>query len=121
MKNIFSFLSIILLFFVAPSFAGEADVLDVQVTISENNTYTFVVTISHSDSGWEHYANKWEILGDKDEILGTRILHHPHVDEQPFTRSLSGVEIPKRIKKIKVRAHDSVHEYGGKAISANLP
>lgn len=121
MKKILSFLLLIILCFVAPTFAAEADVIDVQVTKSTNKTYTFDVTISHPDSGWEHYADKWEILDGKDAILGTRILHHPHVDEQPFTRSLSGVEIPNDIKKIKVRAHDSVHEYGGEVISVNLP
>lgn len=121
MKNSLFFLSIFLLFSVVPSLAGEADVINVQVTTSKNETFTFDVTISHSDSGWDHYVNKWEILDEKDELLGTRVLHHPHVDEQPFTRSLSGVKIPENIKKVKVRAHDSVHGYGGKEISVNLP
>ncbi len=109
------------LFFVSISFAGEADVMDVQVTSGNNNTFTFDVTVSHLDSGWEHYANKWEVLDEKGNILGTRILHHPHVNEQPFTRSLSGIQISKDIKVVIVRAHDSVHEYGGEEMSVNLP
>ncbi len=112
---------IILLFFVSPTFAGEADVIDVQVSKSDTKTYTFEVTISHKDTGWEHYANKWEILGGNEEILGTRILHHPHVNEQPFTRTLSGVEIPKSIKTVTIRAHDSEHGYGGKVVRVELP
>lgn len=121
MKNSISLTVIILLFLVSPTFAGEADVLDVQVIKSATRTYKFDVTISHNDTGWEHYANKWEILDDKEEILGTRILHHPHVDEQPFTRSLSGVVIPKNVKIVTIRAHDSVHEYGGKVVIVKLP
>lgn len=121
MVQILCFLSIILLSFVGPSLAGEADVLDVQVMVSEDTTYTFDVTLSHSDTGWEHYANKWEILDENYQIIGTRILHHPHVDEQPFTRSLSGVEISQDTREITIRAHDSVHEYGGKVIRVRLP
>ncbi len=112
---------IILLLFVSPTFAGEADVIDVQVSKSDTKTYTFEVTISHKDTGWEHYANKWEILDGNEEILGNRILHHPHVNEQPFTRTLSGVEIPKSIKTVTIRAHDSEHGYGGKVVRVELP
>jgi hypothetical protein len=121
MKNSLLLTLIILLLFVSPVFAGEADVIDVQVNKSGTRTYTFDVTISHKDTGWQHYANKWDIIDDKEAILGTRILHHPHVDEQPFTRSLSGVEIPENIKIVTIRAHDSVHGYGGKNISIKLP
>lgn len=121
MKKSLWLILIILLFFVSPAFGEEADVIDVQVIKSGVRTYKFDVTISHKDTGWDHYANKWDILDDKKEILGTRILHHPHVDEQPFTRSLSGVEIPKNIKIVTIRAHDSVHEYGGKVVSVKLP
>jgi hypothetical protein len=54
-------------------------------------------------------------------VLGTRTLYHPHVEEQPFTRSLSGVKIPAGIDKVTVRAHDSVHGYGGKTAIVDLP
>jgi hypothetical protein len=54
-------------------------------------------------------------------VLGTRILHHPHVNEQPFTRNLSGVNIPNTIETVTIRAHDSVHEYGGKTVTVDVP
>jgi hypothetical protein len=41
-------------------------------------------------------------------ILGTRVLHHPHVEEQPFTRSLSGVDLPDGITEIVVRTRTNV-------------
>jgi len=110
-----------ILFWGSNLFAGEADVVKVKVSKNSKNTYSFVVTVSHKDTGWKHYANKWDIVDGKGTILGTRILHHPHVDEQPFSRSLSGVKIPVHIKTIIVRAHDSVHEYGGKVVSVELP
>ena len=110
-----------LLFTLTSVHAGEADVVDVKVNHQGNNTYYFSVTVFHHDTGWNHYANKWDVLGQDGTVYGTRILHHPHVDEQPFTRSLSGVVIPKNIKIIQIRAHDSVHKYGGKVMSVELP
>jgi hypothetical protein len=103
------------------SYAGEADVLNVEVTKMNKSTYQFSVTISHNDEGWDHYANKWDIMAPDGTTLGTRTLHHPHVDEQPFTRSLSGVTIPAKIKEVTIRAHDSVHKYGGKFVTVALP
>ncbi len=112
---------LLLLFSVSPAVAGEADVLHVEVSRSADRLYTFAVTVEHADTGWDHYADKWEILDDKDDVLGERILYHPHVNEQPFTRRLAGVEIPANMKKVKIRAHDSLHGYGGRAVIVVLP
>ena len=101
--------------------AGEADVVNVEVRKRGSNLYDFSVTVQHQDSGWDHYANRWEVLDEKGGIIGTRTLHHPHVKEQPFTRVLSGVVIPIGVKTVTIRAHDSVHKYGGKHIEMSLP
>ena len=103
------------------AFAGEADVDKVDVTVTGQGGYNFAVTISHQDTGWEHYADRWEIVDINGSVLGTRVLHHPHVNEQPFTRSLSGVEIPEHLNKVTVRAHDSVHGFAGKVVSVDFP
>jgi hypothetical protein len=102
-------------------FAGEADVIAVEKRVVGDRLYQFAVTVRHADTGWDHYADKWEVLDEQGAVLGTRVLLHPHVDEQPFTRSLSGVKIPAGVKKITVRAHDSVHAYGGREIALSLP
>jgi hypothetical protein len=120
-KKLFIFHLFFLFFLCVPSFAGEADVTAVDIQKESENTYHFSVTVLHDDTGWEHYADKWEITDEKGTVLGTRILQHPHVGEQPFTRSLSGVEISAQIKTVVIRAHDSVHKYGGKVITIGLP
>ena len=66
-------------------YANEADVLNVTSNCDENRNCSFNVTIKHNDLGWEHYVNKYEILSPSGSVLGTRVLFHPHVDEQPFT------------------------------------
>ena len=100
--------------------AGEADVVKVEAQKNSGGSYHFNVTVAHADEGWEHYANKWDIIAPDGTILGTRTLYHPHVNEQPFTRSLSDVKIPVGVSEVTLRAHDSVHGYGGKTITVEL-
>jgi hypothetical protein len=121
MKKVLILLSLSLFLHLPASYAGEADVIKVNAKKLNKNTYHFSVTVFHKDTGWKHYADKWDIIGKDGTIFGTRILHHPHVDEQPFTRSLSGVVIPVGVKTVTLRAHDSVHKYGGKVITLELP
>jgi len=100
---------------------GEADVIGVDVKQTGKDTYFFKVTVRHADEGWDHYANRWDVVAPDGAVLGTRTLFHPHVDEQPFTRSLSDVKISESITNVMVRAHDSVHEYGGKTVKVAVP
>ncbi len=102
-------------------YAGEADVIEVEIKHMGENTYYFKVTVRHEDEGWEHYADKWDVVAPDGTVLGTRTLYHPHVDEQPFTRSLSGVKISESITEVTVRAHDSVHKYGGETVIVAVP
>ena len=106
-------------FVTGSAIAGEADVVAVEAT-QTGATYRFDVTLRHDDASWEHYANRWEILAPDGSILATRVLAHPHINEQPFTRSLSGVKIPTGINQVEIRAHDSVHAYGGKTMVVDL-
>ena len=101
--------------------AGEADVVDARAEKAGNGTYRFSVTVRHADEGWDHYADAWDVLAPDGTVLGTRTLLHPHETEQPFTRSLSGVRIPAGVTEVRIRARDSVHEYGGREIVVTVP
>ena len=96
--------------------ANEPEVLSVKHHCDVQRVCRFDVTIRHHDTGWKHYVNRYEILDMNGKILATRVLYHPHVDEQPFTRSLGNVTIPKEIQRIRIRAHDMVHGYGSKEV-----
>ncbi|BCL61247.1 hypothetical protein DGMP_19400 [Desulfomarina profundi] len=115
-------LVIIILFCLSSSvaMAGEADVVRVEVKRS-GTVYDFAVTVSHHDEGWKHYADKWVVVAPDGHVLATRTLYHPHVDEQPFRRSLTGVKIDAKIRKVTVRAHDLIHGYGGREVVVDLP
>lgn len=116
-----SWLFSFLLFFAAPAAAGEADVLEVEILSSGGNTWSFTVTVEHADEGWDHYADAFEIVSPDGEVLAVRTLYHPHVNEQPFTRSLDNVTVPYGIDEVIMRAHDSVHGYGGKEVRVAVP
>ncbi len=111
-----------LVFALAPavSLAGEADVVGVKATKSADGTYRFDVSVKHGDEGWDHYANKWEVVAPDGTVLATRILAHPHENEQPFTRSTSGVKIPAGVSEVTIRAGDSVHDLGGKEMKVKV-
>lgn len=122
MQTIGRIISTIMMLLLSINFlqAGESDVIAVKVSRSGDALYHFDVTLQHEDTGWDHYANQWEVLAPDGTVLGTRVLYHPHVNEQPFTRSLSGVKIPAEIKQVTIRSYDSVHGAGGKEIVVDL-
>ena len=99
--------------------AGEADVLAAEA-VRTGDAWRFEVTVAHADAGWDHYADAWEVVGPDGAVLATRTLHHPHVEEQPFTRSLSGVRLPEDVTRVTVRARDSVHGHGGETVTLDL-
>lgn len=103
------FVSMLLLFFSWPLFAGNVAVVSAQIKPTGNGQYHIQVTLRHADTGWEHYANAWRVLAPDGSLLGERILYHPHVNEQPFTRTLSGVSIPPGTAYIEIEGEDSKH------------
>jgi len=100
--------------------AGEADVVRVVIKKTSNGEFRIDTTVRHGDTGWDHYADRWDVVAPDGTVLGSRILHHPHENEQPFTRSLT-LAIPANISEVTVRAHDSVDELGGKEILVAVP
>lgn len=104
-----------------PAYAEPPQIDSVSVRQSSDGTWRFDVTISHPDTGWEHYADGWRVLDMEGNELGMRMLHHPHVEEQPFTRSLSGVHIPKGTRQVRVQARDTPAGWNDGAVTVTLP
>ena len=100
--------------------AGESNVVDVTIESLGAGKFRIKSTIAHEDTGWDHYANRWDVLDESGQVIGVRELAHPHVNEQPFTRSVT-VTIPESVKTITIRSNDSVHELGGETIDLSVP
>jgi len=112
---------------ILPMNSANADVTYVKAVQSDNGSWTFYVTVSHPDTGWEDYLNGWDVVTEDGTILKpnpdspfTRLLLHPHVDEQPFTRSQSSIEIPTGATIVTVRANDLVDGFGGQEVIVDL-
>lgn len=90
-----------------PALADPAEIVGATARAT-NAGWQFDVTIAHGDTGWEDYADGWRVELADGTILGTRILVHPHVEEQPFTRSLREVTIPGGVSEVHIRASTNV-------------
>jgi len=87
----------------------------VKVRAGENaGAWRFDVTLRHGDEGWDHYADLWLVVDtETGKEYGRRVLAHPHVNEQPFTRSQSGIKIPGGVTSVTVKAACTIHGFGG--------
>ncbi len=101
------------------AFADPPSIEAAEATKS-GDTWRFDVTLRHPDTGWDHYADGWRVLTMDGQILGTRTLYHPHVNEQPFTRSLGGVVIPESMKQVQIEAKCSVDGWSGEYVTISL-
>lgn len=54
-------------------------------------------------------------------VLGNHELLHAHPNEQPFTRTQTGLEIPQDVQKITVEARDLKNGYGGETVTIPVP
>ena len=110
-----------------PASAANADVEFVRAVQASDGSWTLHVTVRHPDTGWEDDADGWDVVlpdgsvtrPDEDSPF-TRLLLHPHENEQPFTRSQSGITIPNGVTRVTVRAHDLVDGWGGREIVVEL-
>jgi hypothetical protein len=106
---------------------ADADVLYVRALQSTDGSWTFHVTVFHPDTGWEDYADGWDVVLPDGTVVNpdadtpfTRLLLHPHEQEQPFTRSQSNIVIPDDVSAVRVRAHDLLDGYGGRETIVDL-
>ncbi len=120
LKKYLSF-AVILVSFISSSLLYANEVaIEKAVFRSSGVSWSVDVTLKHKDTGWKHYADAWRIVDANGKEIAKRTLYHPHVNEQPFTRSLSRVEIPKDSKVVFIEAHDTVHKWSPTKLEINL-
>ena len=95
----------------APAMADPAEIVSAQAE-RRGEGWRVDVTLRHADTGWDDYADGWRVIADG-EVVGTRTLAHPHVEEQPFTRSLTDVAIPDDARVVEIEASTSTTGWGG--------
>jgi hypothetical protein len=84
------------------------------------DTWSFAVTVSSPYDTPERYADGWRVVGPDGTVLGVHRLTHDHADEQPFTRTQTGVEIPHDVDEVTVEGRDLVNGFGGETRTIEL-
>lgn len=97
------------------------DVRGVEVSAGPDG-YTFDVTISSPYDSPERYADAFRVRSvDGATVYGVRELAHDHAAEQPFTRSLTGVQIPPGVAEVVVESRDQANGWGGGTRTVTIP
>jgi hypothetical protein len=109
-----------LLLVAAPALADPAQVTNVYASPSAD-LWRFDVTLTHADTGWDDYADGWRIELADGTVIGERPLGHPHVDEQPFTRTTSGVWIPNGVTEVFIRTRTNTEGWAEATTAYTVP
>lgn len=104
-----------------PAPADPAVIEGATAARAADGTWRFSVTLSHGDTGWDDYADGWRVTDGDGTVYGTRELLHPHVDEQPFTRSLGGVSLPDGARSVVIEARTSTGGWDARPFDLPLP
>jgi len=96
------------------------DIVGVEVSRSGSG-YTFAVTVSSPYDTAQRYADAFRVRAQDGTLYGVNELSHDHAGEQPFTRSLSGVEIPAGVTSVVVEGRDQANGWGGGTQTVELP
>jgi hypothetical protein len=97
------------------------DVVSAKVRPSGTDTFDFDVTVSSPYDTPQRYADAFRVSGKDGSVYGERELLHDHANEQPFTRDLHGVRIPRAVRVVVVQARDRKFGYGGRSLEVALP
>ncbi len=103
----------------ATAFADDAVIEAVEARQS-GDQWSFSVTLRHGDTGWDDYADGWRVVLQDGTELGFRELLHPHVTEQPFTRSLGSVVVPDGVGEVFIEARTNTDGWGAARFPVSL-
>jgi ABC-type glycerol-3-phosphate transport system substrate-binding protein len=107
----------------SPASTGDdpfPSVLGAEATLTDDGTWRISATLSSPYDSPDRYADAWRVLGPDGTELAVRVLVHDHASEQPFTRSLSGVEIPADVDEVTIEGRDLLNGWGGPAVRVGL-
>ena len=95
------------------------DVIGATATF-DGETWTVSATLSSPYDTPERYADSWRVLGPDGSVYGERFLFHDHQNEQPFTRSESGIVIPDDVDVVTIEGRDQQYGWGGGTFELTL-
>ena len=97
------------------------DVIAAVVEVETSGAFTVSATLFSPYDSPQRYADAWRVLDPDGVVLGVRELLHDHANEQPFTRSLGGVEIPDDVSEVTIEGRDQLNGWGGATVTVEVP
>ena len=101
--------------------ADHPDVLAAVLTGDSDGRWSLDVTLSSQYDSADRYADGWRVLDADGVVLGEHTLTHDHADEQPVTRTQTGLEIPDGVDVVTVEGSDTENGYGGATLAVEVP
>lgn len=100
---------------------GPANVVGVAMSRNLDQTIDLRVTIRSADKGPEHFCDRFEILDPEGRVLHVERIAQPHVNEQPFSVSLTNLRLPEGLERVTFRARMRPDGASGTQRDVKLP
>ena len=97
------------------------DVVAATMELEPDGTFRVDATLSSPYDSASRYADAWRVVAPDGSVLGVRELAHDHASEQPFTRSLSAVEIADDVNEVTIEGRDQINGWGGLTVTIPVP
>ena len=97
------------------------DIVGAEAIQDDSGAWRFNVTVSSPYDTPQRYADAWRVLDPEGNELGIRVLAHDHANEQPFTRSQSGIQIPSEVSEVTIQGRDLANGWGGGELTLAIP
>lgn len=90
------------------------------VAIADGGAWTLTITITHDDSGWDHYASGVQVLAPDGSVLAQHEIAHPHEAGVPFDEVVTGVHVPAGVDHVMVRARCTLDGWSARTRRVDL-
>lgn len=100
--------------------ADAPKVLSASAT-QDDGLWTIKVTMSHVDTGWDHYAKGFELLSPDKKRLAYGEIARPHVGKKTIETTLTGITLPKGLTYVLIRTRCSLVGWASETERLDLP
>lgn len=82
--------------------------------------WTVKVTLSHHDSGWDHFASEWSVALPDGTGIASVDIPEPHVGQQEFESKVKGIDVPPGTPYLLVRTRCNLVGWSSETVRVNL-
>ncbi|MFC4335171.1 hypothetical protein [Salininema proteolyticum] len=90
------------------------------VAVREDGAFTVHITVDSAYDSEERWADAVRVVGPDGGEMAIAEFPEPHEDEQPFTRSIEGVDAPMDVEVVEVQARDSENGWNPETLEVRL-